>query len=119
MAFVWELTKETIHLPLGCLQGGSTTPDSCQGCHTPPTASTVSQSGLPRTPRGRGFLRVRYPCNPKTLCQALTPNPAVAHATVTPTNHTAPHRAAVNGPKGSCALECEGWLRCEVHSSWQ
>jgi len=22
MAFVWELTKETIHLPLGCLQGG-------------------------------------------------------------------------------------------------
>ena len=22
MAFVWELTKETINLPLGCLQGG-------------------------------------------------------------------------------------------------
>ena len=22
MAFVWELTKETIHLPPGCLQGG-------------------------------------------------------------------------------------------------
>ena len=22
MAFVWELTKETIYLPLGCLQGG-------------------------------------------------------------------------------------------------
>ena len=22
MAFVWELNKETIHLPLGCLQGG-------------------------------------------------------------------------------------------------
>ena len=21
-AFVWELTKEIIHLPLGCLQGG-------------------------------------------------------------------------------------------------
>ena len=21
VAFVWELTKETIHLPLGCLQG--------------------------------------------------------------------------------------------------
>ena len=21
--YVWELTKETIHLPLGCLQGGS------------------------------------------------------------------------------------------------
>jgi len=23
VAFVWELTKETIHLPLGCLQGGA------------------------------------------------------------------------------------------------
>jgi len=23
VAFLWELTKETIHLPLGCLQGGS------------------------------------------------------------------------------------------------
>jgi len=22
VAFVWELTKETIYLPLGCLQGG-------------------------------------------------------------------------------------------------
>ena len=22
VAFVWELTKETIHLPLGCIQGG-------------------------------------------------------------------------------------------------
>ena len=22
VAFVWELAKETIHLPLGCLQGG-------------------------------------------------------------------------------------------------
>ena len=22
VAFVWELTKETIHLPLGCVQGG-------------------------------------------------------------------------------------------------
>ena len=23
VAFVWELTEETIHLPLGCLEGGS------------------------------------------------------------------------------------------------
>jgi len=29
VAFVWELTKETIDLPLGCLQGGS------QPCPTP------------------------------------------------------------------------------------
>ena len=26
VAFVWELTKETIHLPLGCLQGGMALP---------------------------------------------------------------------------------------------
>ena len=24
VAFVWELTKETNHLPLGCLHGGTT-----------------------------------------------------------------------------------------------
>ena len=30
VAFVWELTKETIVLPLGCLQGGcAPTPRSC------------------------------------------------------------------------------------------
>ena len=28
VAFVWELTKETIHLPLGCLQGGVHMPNS-------------------------------------------------------------------------------------------
>jgi len=26
VAFVWELTKETIYLPLGCLQGGASQP---------------------------------------------------------------------------------------------
>ena len=26
VAFIWELTEETIHLPLGCLQGGRTMP---------------------------------------------------------------------------------------------
>ena len=33
VAFVWELTKETIHLPLGCLQGGLP-------CKTPQETST-------------------------------------------------------------------------------
>ena len=27
VAFLWELTKETIHLPLGCLQGGQAPSD--------------------------------------------------------------------------------------------
>jgi len=30
-AFVWELTEETIDLPLGCLQGGSAAPRKWQG----------------------------------------------------------------------------------------
>ena len=41
VAFVWELTKETIHLLLGCLQGGSQSPLNARsfpmqdGCWTP------------------------------------------------------------------------------------
>jgi hypothetical protein len=31
VAFVWELTQATINLPLGCLQGGLTTPESWNG----------------------------------------------------------------------------------------
>ena len=31
VAFVWELTKETIHLPLGCLQGGMPTAATAGG----------------------------------------------------------------------------------------
>ena len=30
VAFVWELTQETIVLPLGCLQGGFPSLDSCR-----------------------------------------------------------------------------------------
>ena len=36
MAFVWELTKETIDLPLACLQGGllsSKLPGACKAEH--------------------------------------------------------------------------------------
>ena len=36
MAFAWELTEETIHLPLGCLQGGSRHPNP----HIPPACSS-------------------------------------------------------------------------------
>ena len=32
VAFVWELTKETIHLPLGCLQGGNAARSLCILC---------------------------------------------------------------------------------------
>jgi len=30
VAFEWELTKETIYLPLGCLQGGSGDTNPCK-----------------------------------------------------------------------------------------
>ena len=30
VAFVWELTKETTHLPLGCLQSGPAYPGQCR-----------------------------------------------------------------------------------------
>ena len=33
VVFVWELTGETIHLPLGCLQGGSGYLDSSELPH--------------------------------------------------------------------------------------
>ena len=33
VAFVWELTKGTIHLPLGCLQGGVISSQPGQLCH--------------------------------------------------------------------------------------
>ena len=39
VAFVWELTKETSHLPLGCLQGGAD-PASTQSPPCPPNRPT-------------------------------------------------------------------------------
>jgi len=41
VAFVSELTKESIHLPLGCLQGGE---------HSPPNRSRAHETltGMPR-----------------------------------------------------------------------
>ena len=40
VAFVWELTKETIVLPLGCLQGG------LRGHHQPSGATSLGQWSL-------------------------------------------------------------------------
>ena len=41
VAFVWELTKETIYLPMGCLQGGQT----CRG--GPEQASSILLRSYP------------------------------------------------------------------------
>jgi len=46
VAFVWGLTKETIHLPLGCLQGGSR-PAYPPQCNTPPHLARPPGSVLP------------------------------------------------------------------------
>jgi len=51
VAFVWELTKETIHLPLGCLQGGHRNRCSWRkATHTTPTRA-----------RGNASRDTRYP----------------------------------------------------------
>ena len=50
VAFVWELTNETIVLPLGCLQGGGVI-STCLGPHT-------CLSPTPRTP---GFADSDFP----------------------------------------------------------
>jgi len=61
IAFVWELTKETIHLPLGCLQGGTrrlqaveaTSPVSIGETIPTPTAPRLPMPKAPRLNDGR------------------------------------------------------------------
>ena len=45
VAFVWELTKETIHLPLGCLQGGNSKTKA-----QVPSVLKASKSGFSSSP---------------------------------------------------------------------
>ena len=44
VAFVWELTKETIHLPLGCLQGGSWQGIDTREKYEPPSSARRSKN---------------------------------------------------------------------------
>ena len=63
VAFVWELTEETIDLPLGCLQGGCAMGSRCQGATLrAPTASQrpsvpMETTGPPRGGAGPGLWR--------------------------------------------------------------
>ena len=52
VAFVWELTKETILLPLGCLQGGLPYTRS-----TPSTSTSLRASAAPHLYRGTSLIR--------------------------------------------------------------
>ena len=54
VAFVWELTKETIHLPLGCLQGGY--PEDLTPSETQTTGASRewSRQAAPRCHRSEG-----------------------------------------------------------------
>ena len=71
VAFVWELTEETIDLPLGCLQGGQTSSD--QLCESSGTKERLHGSLPDRTWRRRiprHFWRVEIPePGPLARCQ--------------------------------------------------
>ena len=73
VAFVWELTKETIHLPLGCLRVGRALPHRCSS----------SSRFIPPTPQSPYPLRTRK--NGGHAQQLLTPShPLPATRTVLP-----------------------------------
>ena len=67
VAFVWELTKETIDLPLGCLQGGSCSAGS-RTCRTTCAASPSPNDATRLGPRARGRAR-RWGTRPSAPCR--------------------------------------------------
>ena len=75
VAFVWELTKETIHLPLGCPQGGSRQVRGGRG-HRAETTRMVDHVG--RTGLSVG---ANQQCGPteggRVLCQSKLPTAGI------------------------------------------
>ena len=73
VAFVWELTKETIDLPLGCLQGG--TPYRTEPCSRRtlpcPRSCTERASSFPLRTSGR-LLRRRACCEEREFIDYQT-----------------------------------------------
>jgi len=63
-AFEWELTKETIYLPLGCVQGGllaETTPEPAVCCLLPSEEGTLRKKRLQPGSQGQNLaLNVLY-----------------------------------------------------------
>ena len=53
VAFVWELTKETIYLPLGCLQGGSAVWVRVHSPHSPSRQEQLVDLNISDLPCGR------------------------------------------------------------------
>ena len=74
MAFVWELTKETIDLPLGCLQGGlarePNTPLYPAHIACTPQAIQSGEIGilLPNNQRQHRTLHIQKDVLPYVLC---------------------------------------------------
>ena len=71
VAFVWELTKETIHLPQGCLQGG-TGPQQVASYSSdphPPPRGAAEARRLSRRYKGTSLIRNRLPLGPySSIC---------------------------------------------------
>ena len=89
MAFVWELTKDTIHLPLGCLQGGLLLTGAAfwlrvDGCLLPP---------------GRRSLRRGAPTKRAAAPIPLCPPPP----------RRLPGTTAPGGPAGDARLDRPPW----------
>ena len=59
VAFVWDLTKETIHLPLGCLPGGwlSQRPTAPERIHIPYRGTSLIRNSPLLGPYGRTMPR--------------------------------------------------------------
>ena len=60
--FVWRLTKETMHLPLGCLQGGVNSSTIYVYDHKGGTEGDLAErTADPRAPVPEGDMRLRRP----------------------------------------------------------
>ena len=114
VAFVCELTKETIHLPLGCLQGGTGKFDGyCAG-----TATNNRGRNAPNWSSA-------YPQVPTTeACSPLAHSPRrILAAQASPERYSSADRFASRGEKEQVLRqrEKEGarwcWIRCRRWSS--
>ena len=75
VAFVWELTKETVHLPVGCLQGGFCTIDLKPSTLSRPRNKSCARQGrmmegLAVSPIAERMQRTRKPPSPVNCAAA-------------------------------------------------
>ena len=76
VAFEWELTGETIYLPLGCLQGGSSRVGPCacwlHEAHTAVFADIKTSLAARRSNRGEHFWKTQFRRSPIRFATNMT-----------------------------------------------